>query len=145
MELLRAQSEVVRPLIDHLRLLVGGDELDRTLARLGLLDDALAANQEPGDSRPTNQQPGDSRPTNQQPGDSRPTNQQPADVAAANREAGDSERANPEAGSGARTNQKTGAVIGPIRRRETRRGGSTSPRCRLKNQMGSVNTNQFML
>ena len=88
MNLLRAESEVVRPLIDHLRLLVGGDELDRTLARLGLLDDTLSANQEPGDCPATNPEPTDAARTNQ--------------------EARDSERTNPEAGSGVRTNQKTG-------------------------------------
>ena len=88
MELLRSQSEVVRPLVDHLRLLVGGDELDRTLARLGLLDDTLTANQEPRDCQTTNQQPSGGE--------------------SANMELGEGERTNQGAGSSRRTNQEAG-------------------------------------
>ena len=88
MEMLRRHSEVVRPLIDHLRLLVGGPELDTTLARLGLLDDTLSANQGPADGAAANQSA--------------------ADGAAANQDAGGEVRTNQSAGNGGRASERPG-------------------------------------
>ncbi|XP_043197355.1 uncharacterized protein LOC122367893, partial [Amphibalanus amphitrite] len=98
MELLRQHAEVVRPLIDHIRLLVGGEQLDATLVRLGLLEDTLGANQEPGDSAAANHSAGDNGVANRRAGDSAATNQ----------ETGGGETTNQSVGSGVRTNQMAG-------------------------------------
>ncbi|XP_037094358.1 uncharacterized protein LOC119114260 [Pollicipes pollicipes] len=70
MELLRSQAEVLRPLAEQLQLLVGEDELTRTLVRLGLAEASptgertnhtplaeQAANHTPLAERATNQTP----------------------------------------------------------------------------------------